>query len=154
MIQNLYKELKEATCINNAISTMIQQAINACFMTHIGNTAVINHFGSQQSEEWAWAFGLYAQMVLKKMREQVDEMQGRGDLEQMSAEVATALSTCHLKAKLVFRSDLIVQAPFHGFPFMSTSIFSILHKYFSRINIALLEVSPIFFLDYTNLHMY
>lgn len=136
---NLYDKLKAASCVTEAISSGIRQAIDDTFNTIIADTDAVEHFACSASETWPQVFALYAEEVQSKMCKQVKEMDSRGDLKGLREDVAIALSTCHTKARVVLSFDGR-RHELCTFPFMSASVFSTLVKHLSRIPGALLEV--------------
>ena len=134
----IFDKLKTAECVQGAISSGIRDAIEECFTTFISNSSATDYFANLHADQWVTFFDKYATMVPKKMCEKVKKMEARGGLYQQDDKVKKALSTCHLKAKIVL---LYEHDPYSAFPFLSPSVFFTLCKHLTRISESILEVS-------------
>ncbi|KAI6019123.1 hypothetical protein EDC04DRAFT_2901858 [Pisolithus marmoratus] len=112
-LEQLFDALHDAMPIPKAISNGIREAIDECFSSCIANMSGIHKIGNQSSADWATIFAQYASEVPQKIQEQ---------------------------GKIVFACDTRHE-DYAGFPFMSRSVFKILKKHLTCIQLTIYEMS-------------
>ncbi|KAI6013307.1 hypothetical protein PISMIDRAFT_11860, partial [Pisolithus microcarpus 441] len=135
----IYIKLRNATPIPGAISSGMRNIFDEAFCTSILKTSAIDYFGNSTSPQWVTAYAQYTDSVPNKLRELVEKMENRGDLDSEVTDIGIALRSCAVKAQIVFACDSFRrELPF--FPFMTSSAIIAVSKHLSKIDSALVEV--------------
>ena len=138
-LEKTYESLKDATCVTDAMTLKIHEAIEEAFVTTIAETSATNYLGNMSDITWVMAYKEYVSKITRMIEDIVSGMRADGSIDNIPEDVSIALTTCHLKIKVVI-AHLIDK--YHNFPFFCPSFLVSLRDHYSKISCAIFEVRP------------
>jgi len=142
-LEKIYESLNDATCVTDAMTLKIHKAIKEAFVTTIAETSATNYLGNMSDITWVMAYKEYVLTIMRMIEDIVSGMRADGSIDNIPEDVSIALTTCHLKIKVVI-AHLVDK--YHNFPFFCPSFLVSLCDHYSKISCVILEVCPSVFL--------
>jgi len=142
-LKKIYESLNDATCITDAMTLKICEAIEEAFVTTIAETSAMNYLGNMSDITWVMAYKEYVSTITRMIEDIVSGMRADGSINNIPEDVSITLTTCHLKIKVIV-AHLVDK--YHNFPFFCPSFLVSLCDHYSKISCAILEVHPSVFL--------
>jgi len=142
-LERIYESLNDATCVTDAMTLKIREAIEEAFVTTIAETSATNYLGNMSDIAWVMAYKEYVLTIMRMIEDIVSGMRDDGSIDNILEDISITLTTCHLKIKVVV-AHLVDK--YHNFPFFCPSFLVSLCDHYSKISCAILEVRPSIFL--------